>query len=106
MSYLSTSHNAPSLRMLYTAAFGCMLTLSACGSSSREVVKGGLIGAGGGALVGAVVPGVSAVEGAAVGAAGGAIYGAVKGKDDDKKIYTDSNGNKYWIDSKGRRVYL
>jgi hypothetical protein len=52
------------------------LTLSACGYSQGDrAVSGGLIGAGGGAAIGAVTgigPGAGAVIGGAVGALGGA----------------------------------
>ncbi len=78
--------------------------ISACAGRGGDIAKGGLIGAGAGAAIGAVVPGVSTVEGAAVGAAGGAIYGAVK-DNKGRTVYQDENGNKYWIDKKGRRHY-
>lgn len=79
--------------------------VSACASGRQnEIVKDTLLGAGGGAIVGAVVPGVSIGTGAAIGAAGGAIVGVLK----DKKghtIYSDERGNKYWLDGEGRRHY-
>ena len=56
------------------------LTLSAC-ATDNDTVRGAAIGAGGGAVVGAVVPGVSPIEGAAIGAVGGAIIGALQDKD-------------------------
>jgi hypothetical protein len=70
--------------------------------SAGELLKGTAIGAGGGALVGAVVPGVSTGNGALIGAAGGAAYTALK---KNKKYYRDSRGRKYYIDKRGYRRY-
>ena len=59
------------------------LLVGACESiTGNRTVDSGITGAGAGAAVGAVTPGVSTVEGAAAGAAAGAIYGAVTDGDD------------------------
>lgn len=69
----------------------------------KEIGKGALIGGAGGAVVGAVVPGISTGEGALIGAAGGAVVGALdKG---GKKWHRDSRGRKYYVDKQGRRRY-
>lgn len=68
----------------------------------KKIVKNAAIGAGGGAVVGAVVPGVSVGEGALIGGAGGAIVGAL---DKDRKYYRDEQGRRYWIDKNGKRRY-
>ena len=74
----------------------------ASAQSAGEMLKGTAIGAGGGALLGAVVPGVSTGNGALIGAAGGAAYTALK---KNRKYYRDSRGSRYYLDKRGRRVY-
>ncbi len=88
----------------FVAMAAIAVGMSACAGRGGDIAKGGLIGAGAGAAVGAVVPGISTVEGAAVGAAGGAVYGALK-DNKGRTVYQDENGNKYWVDKKGRRHY-
>lgn len=68
----------------------------------KDAGKGALIGGAGGAVVGAVVPGLSTGEGALIGAAGGAVVGAVS---KNKKYYRDQYGRKYYIGKDGRRHY-
>lgn len=68
----------------------------------KDIGKGAVIGGAGGAVVGAVVPGLSTGEGALIGAAGGAVVGAL---DKDRKYYRDRNGRKYYIGKDGRRHY-
>ncbi len=70
--------------------------------SAGQMLKGTAIGAGGGALAGAVLPGVSAGNGALIGAAGGAAYTALK---KNHHYYRDARGRKYWRDKHGRRHY-
>lgn len=70
--------------------------------SAGQLLKGTAIGAGGGALLGAVVPGVSTGNGALIGAAGGAAYTALK---KNKKQYRDGRGRRYSLDRNGRRRY-
>jgi len=76
--------------------------LSAC-ATDNDVVRGAAIGGAGGAVAGAVLPGISAVEAAAIGAAGGAVIGALDGK--DRRWYRDREGREYWIDKDGNRHY-
>lgn len=71
--------------------------------SASEILKGAAIGAGGGAVVGAVVPGVSVGEGALIGAAGGAVFQAIDKK--GRRWYRDEDGRKFWVDKRGRRHY-
>lgn len=70
--------------------------------SANQMLKGTAIGAGAGALGGAIIPGVSTGTGALIGAAAGAGYTALK---KNKKYYRDRQGRRYYLDSRGRRVY-
>jgi len=70
--------------------------------STEHVLRGAGIGAAGGAVAGAVIPGLSVGEGALIGGAGGAIVNAL---DKKKRYYRDSYGRKYYIDRHGRRHY-
>jgi len=70
--------------------------------SAGQMVKGTAIGAGGGALAGAILPGVSTGNGALIGAVGGAAYTALK---KNHHYYRDSRGRKYYIDKHGYRHY-
>ncbi len=54
--------------------------------------RGALIGAAGGAVVGALTGNIAA--GAAIGAAGGAVVGTI----DDDNRYEDRNGRRYYYD--------
>ncbi|ARS26478.1 hypothetical protein KC8_04125 [Sphingomonas sp. KC8] len=84
-------------------AVALAFALPAQAGGVKEIGKGAVIGGAGGAVVGAVVPGISTGEGALIGAAGGAVIGALdKG---DKKWRRDSQGRKYYIDKQGRRRY-
>lgn len=69
--------------------------------NTKQVLRGTAIGAGGGAVAGAVIPGLSVGEGALVGAAGGAAITALT---KNRKYYRDANGNRYYI-KHGQRVY-
>ena len=72
--------------------------------SPREVLRGAAIGGAGGAVAGAVIPGLSVGEGALVGAAGGAVVtGLTKGG--HHRWHRDSRGRRYWVDNRGRRHY-
>lgn len=81
------------------------VALAVSGCADNRALRGAALGGAGGAVVGAVVPGVSAVEGAAIGAAGGAIIGAITRDGQRHDLYRDERGNEYWIDRDGRRVY-
>lgn len=86
-----------------TALAAMALASPAFAGDAKDIVKGGAIGAAGGAVVGAVVPGLSVGEGALIGAAGGAVVGALdKG---DRRWHRDSRGRKYWVDKHGHRHY-
>lgn len=89
---------------LIVASVALSLGGPAYAQSGKQVLKGTAIGAGGGALVGAVVPGVSVGTGALVGAGAGALVTVIKHKN-KKRHYRDSRGRKYYLNSRGRRVY-
>jgi hypothetical protein len=84
------------------AAASLGLAAPASAQSAEQLLKGTAIGAGGGALAGAILPGVSTGNGALIGAAGGAAYTALK---KNKKYYRDSRGRRYYLNSRGQRVY-
>ena len=68
-----------STRILMVASL--TLAVAACGSNPKErALSGGAMGAGAGAVVGAVT-GMSVLTGVAIGAGVGAVTGAVTGKD-------------------------
>ena len=85
------------------------LALSVAGSapvyaqSAGELAKGALIGGAGGAVAGAVIPGLSTGNGALIGAAGGAAITAVNMN--KHRYYRDCYVRKYWVDRRGRRPY-
>lgn len=83
-----------------TAALGFSTPVMA--QSGKDLLKGTAIGAGGGAVAGAVIPGVSTGKGALLGAAGGAAITALT---KNKKYYRDRRGREYYLDKRGRRVY-
>ncbi|SFR76757.1 hypothetical protein [Sphingomonas jatrophae] len=70
--------------------------------SAGQILKGTAIGAGAGALGGAIIPGVSTGDGALIGAAGGAAITALS---KNRKYYRDGNGRRYYLDKRGRRNY-
>ena len=71
--------------------------------SANHILRGAGIGAAGGAVAGAVIPGLSVGEGAIIGGAGGALLNTLdKGK---HRTYRDSYGRKYYVDKHGRRHY-
>ena len=82
------------------------LTMMASGAayaqSSGHILRGAGIGAAGGAVAGAVIPGLSVGEGALIGGAGGAIINSLDGK---HRYYRDSYGRKYYTDKHGIRHY-
>jgi hypothetical protein len=84
------------------AAISVGLASPVYAQSAEQMLKGTAIGAGGGALAGAILPGVSTGNGALIGAAGGAAYTALK---KNKKYYRDSRGRKYYLDKSGHRRY-
>lgn len=79
------------------------MSAPALAQNSSQVLKGAGIGAVGGAVAGAVIPGLGVGEGALIGGAGGAAITALtKGK---HRYYRDSYGRKYYVDKYGRRHY-
>lgn len=68
-----------------------------------DIAKGAAIGGAGGAVAGAIIPGLSTTDGLLVGAAGGAVVGALD--KDGRRWYRDSRGRKYYVDKRGRRHY-
>ncbi len=69
--------------------------------SSGQLLKGGAIGAGAGALAGAIIPGVSVGTGALIGGAGGLAYTAIrKHRDYDR----DDRERGYFVGKNGPRV--
>jgi len=73
-------------------------------ADGEKIVKGAAIGAAGGAVAGAVIPGLSVGEGLLIGGAGGAVVGALdKGK--DRKWRQDRRGRQYYVNKRGERVY-
>lgn len=74
------------------------------GCATDGVGRGALIGGAGGAAVGAIT-GEDVVKGAAIGAAAGAVIGYITQEGRKRELYSDGNGNRYWIDDNGKRRY-
>lgn len=74
----------------------------AAAQSSGQLLKGGAVGAGAGALAGAIIPGVSVGTGALIGGAGGLAYTAIKKHD---YYYRDDRSHRYYIDKRSHRAY-
>jgi uncharacterized membrane protein len=81
-----------------------MLTVASPADARKRVLHGALIGAGTGAVAGAIIPGLSVGEGALIGGAGGAAIGALS-KNGHRHRHHYSHGNRYWVDKHGRRHY-
>ncbi len=87
---------------------GAAVALSLAGTapvyaqSSGHILRGAGIGAAGGAVAGAIIPGLGVGEGALIGGAGGALINAL---DKKHRYYRDSYGRKYYVDKRGRRHY-
>ena len=71
--------------------------------SAGHILRGAGIGAAGGAVAGAVIPGLSVGEGAAIGAVGGAAVNAINGGHHHRYHY--HHGRRYWVDRDGYRHY-
>jgi hypothetical protein len=74
----------------------------ALAQSADHILRGAGIGAAGGVVAGAVIPGLSVGEGALIGGAGGALLNTLN---KDRRYYRDSYGRKYYVDKHGRRRY-
>lgn len=79
-----------------------VVSAPAYAQSAGKLLKGGAIGAGAGAVAGALIPGLSIGGGALIGAAGGAAITALKHR---HHYYHDRYGRKYYMDKRGRRIY-
>ncbi len=88
-------------RSLVLAASVGLLATGAPVEAKNKILKSTAIGAGAGALVGAVVPGISTGTGALIGGGTGLAVGAIN-KNKNKHRY---HGRNYWTDSQGRRHY-
>jgi hypothetical protein len=84
------------------AAMALGFAAPASAQSAGQLLKGGAIGGAGGAVAGALIPGLSTGNGALIGAAGGAAYTALS---KNKRYYRDNRGRRYSLDKRGRRVY-
>jgi Ca2+/Na+ antiporter len=69
--------------------------------NTKQVLRGTAIGAGGGAVAGALIPGLGVGEGALIGGAGGAAITALT---KNRKYYRDNRGRRYYVKN-GRRFY-
>jgi len=99
-----TGFNRP-IAIAALMAGAAALAMPAHAGNARDALRGAAIGGAGGAVVGAVVPGLSVVDGALVGAAGGAAVGLITKNGKQRKLYRDERGNRYWVDDRGRRHY-
>jgi len=88
--------------MLGIAAVALGFAAPSYAQSAGELLKGTAIGGAGGAVAGAVIPGLSTGNGALIGAAGGA---AVTALTKNKRTYRDNRGRRYTLDKRGRRNY-
>jgi uncharacterized membrane protein YccC len=93
------------MKRMALVAVAAAMSLGAAAPSeaqnTRQVLRGTAIGAGGGAVAGALIPGLGVGEGALVGAAGGAAITALT---KNRKYYRDSRGRRYYVRD-GRRYY-
>lgn len=96
MKMLQKAMIAGALAALATPAFA---------GDAKDILKGGAIGAGGGAVAGAIIPGLGVGEGALIGGAGGAVIGALDKDKKHRRWHRDGRGNSYYINKHGRRVY-
>jgi uncharacterized membrane protein len=89
-------------KLVWTAVVALGLSATpVLAQSAGRILGGAGIGAAGGAVAGAVIPGLSVGEGAAIGAVGGATIRAL-----DKhhhRHYRSRGGHRYWIDRHGNR---
>ncbi|EGF93225.1 outer membrane protein peptidoglycan-associatedlipoprotein [Asticcacaulis biprosthecium C19] len=86
------------------AILGLASAVLLSGCATDGVGRGALIGGVGGAAVSAAT-GNDVVKGAAVGAVAGAVIGYVVEQGKKRELYSDGNGNTYWVDDNGKRHY-
>ena len=93
------------LAIMALAAGSLGLAAPASAQNTSEVLRGAGIGGAGGAVAGAIIPGLGVGEGALIGAAGGAAVTALTKGGKKNRCYRDSRGARYKLDSNGRRNY-
>lgn len=96
------------MKMLHKAMMAgalAMLTTPAFAGDGKDIVKGAAIGAGGGAVAGAIIPGLGVGEGALIGGAGGAVVGALDKDKKHRRWHRDGYGRSYYVNKRGHRVY-
>ncbi|MGE3746678.1 MAG: YMGG-like glycine zipper-containing protein [Sphingomonadaceae bacterium] len=91
-----------SLGMAVVALFVSQPVLAGDG---KDIVKGAAIGGAGGAVAGAIIPGLGVGQGALIGGAGGAVVGALDKDKKHRRWYRDRDGNRYYVNKRGHRVY-
>ena len=74
------------------------------GCATDGMGTGAVIGGVSGAAIGAAT-GNDVVKGAVVGAVAGAVIGYVVEQGKKRELYSDGNGNSYWVDDNGKRHY-
>jgi membrane associated rhomboid family serine protease len=87
------------------AAAALAISAPAFAGDGKDIVKGAAIGGGGGAVAGAIIPGLGVGEGALIGAAGGAVVGALDKDKKHRRWQRDRNGDRYYVNKRGERVY-
>lgn len=93
---------ASAVAFALTAGAPVALTAPAYAQNAKQLGTGAAIGGVGGAIGGAVIPGLSTIEGAALGAGAGlAVTALTKNK---KRYCTNSRGRQYRCDKNGRYV--
>jgi len=96
------------MKDLYKAVAACALIAAsapAIAGDGHDIVKGAAIGGAGGAVAGAVIPGLGVGEGALIGAAGGGVIGALDKDHKHRRWYRDDRGRRYYLNKRGHRVY-
>jgi hypothetical protein len=81
------------------------ISAPAMAGDGKDIVKGAAIGAGGGAVAGAIIPGLGVGEGALIGGAGGAVVGALDKDGKHRRWHRDQYGRQYYVNKRGHRVY-
>jgi hypothetical protein len=94
-------------KLVWTAVIALGLSATpVLAQSAGHILGGAGIGAAGGAVAGAVIPGLSVGEGAAIGAIGGAAIRATDGNGRHRhRHYRSHHGQRYWVDRHGNRHY-
>ena len=95
------------MRQLYKMTASALIAFAgpAFAGDGKDIVKGAAIGAGGGAVAGAIIPGLGVGEGALIGGAGGAVVGALDKDKKHRRYHRDRDGRSYHVNKHGNRVY-